>query len=698
MVIKGSLPIADSPTSSTLSGPRDLAEWQQRQMDVSNAANSAEGGSGTNPFLSMLAGGALQTGYQLPPMTLTENSSWTYKESSSPCLDFFFQVVASTPPDRLRRLLEAAWKEDSLLALKLLFHLRGVRGTGKSEKGGFYTGVTWLAEKHPGTLLTNLKQVGVFGYYKDLLEIVLKVLEGPEGTAKRAQEKKRHDAAVRAGKARAEEKKSIQELKEAGIFTFQRGARGRGGGGFRRFLGGRPVIVSERYKKGEAARIAKRQGTLRPREERVALQLEKDRAKSEKARAERKEREYELAARAVRAYAYNGSYRALHDAVAGVFAEQLARDVASLRAGRTYDVSLAGKWAPSLDKSYDRATLLCEAIARRMFPRAPGEGALSEAEYVSRARDKLRREVLTPLRAALEVPEVYMCARRWHELKYARVPSVCMKMNQELFLKHDKERFEAFLADVEAGKAKIAAGAVLPHEVLQEAVTGEGGAGRVAEQQWARIVSDLKQKGSLTNCMAGCDVSGSMDGTPMQVAIALGLLVSEMADAPWGGELITFSENPQMHEIPPGTLKQKYSFVEKMEWGDNTDFQKIFDNMLALAKATHLPPESMVRRLYVFSDMEFDEACSRPYQTDYMELERKFAEGGYGAPPEIVFWNLRDSGSVPVVATQKGVAMVSGFSKNILKLFLDNDGEIDPMMIVHKAVAGPEYQKLIVVD
>lgn len=176
MAIKDSMPIADSPASSSLSGPRGLAEWQQRQMETSNSADPAEGGSSTNPFLSMLAGGALQTGYQLPPMTQTENSSWTFKESSSPCLDFFFQVVASTPPDRLRRLLEAAWNEDSLLALKLLFHLRGVRGTGKSEKGGFYTGVMWLAEKHPGTLLTNLKQVGVFGYYKDLLEIVLRLV------------------------------------------------------------------------------------------------------------------------------------------------------------------------------------------------------------------------------------------------------------------------------------------------------------------------------------------------------------------------------------------------------------------------------------------------------------------------------------------------------------------------------------------
>jgi hypothetical protein len=63
-----------------------------------------------------------------------------------------------------------------------------------------------------------------------------------------------------------------------------------------------------------------------------------------------------------------------------------------------------------------------------------------------------------------------------------------------------------------------------------------------------------------------------------------------------------------------------------------------------------------------------------------------------------VFWNLRDSMSVPVTASQKGVAMVSGFSKNFVKLFLDNDGVISPRAIMEKAISGPEYRKLVVFD
>ncbi|KAK3000340.1 hypothetical protein RJ639_021386 [Escallonia herrerae] len=46
-----------------------------------------------------------------------------------------------------------------------------------------------------------------------------------------------------------------------------------------------------------------------------------------------------------------------------------------------------------------------------------------------------------------------------------RVASVAMHNYKEKFLKHDKERFEGNLEQVEAGMAKITASARLPHEL-----------------------------------------------------------------------------------------------------------------------------------------------------------------------------------------------------------------------------------------
>ena len=62
-----------------------------------------------------------------------------------------------------------------------------------------------------------------------------------------------------------------------------------------------------------------------------------------------------------------------------MFAEMLKSDVEHLRVGDTTKIGLAAKWCPSLRSSYDRATLLCEAIARRIFPRESSQEYLGQA-------------------------------------------------------------------------------------------------------------------------------------------------------------------------------------------------------------------------------------------------------------------------------------------------------------------------------
>jgi hypothetical protein len=42
--------------------------------------------------------------------------------------------------------------------------------------------------------------------------------------------------------------------------------------------------------------------------------------------------------------------------------------------------------------------------------------------------------------------------------------------------------------------------------------------------------------------------------------------------------------------------------------------------------------------------------------------------------------------------------MVSGFSKNLVKLFLENDGVVSPEAVMAAAILSAEYQKLAVFD
>ncbi|KAL6208013.1 hypothetical protein ACLB2K_018965 [Fragaria x ananassa] len=97
------------------------------------------------------------------------------------------------------------------------------------------------------------------------------------------------------------------------------------------------------------------------------------------------------------------------------------------------------------------------------------------------------------------------------------------------------------------------------------------------------MVEDMLKLGKMKNCLAVCDVSGSMSGKPMEVCVALGLLVSELCDEPWKGKVITFSRDPALYLIKGESLQWKTDFIRRMHWGMNIDFQKMFDLLLQVA-------------------------------------------------------------------------------------------------------------------
>ncbi|KAH1046533.1 hypothetical protein J1N35_037317 [Gossypium stocksii] len=95
---------------------------------------------------------------------------------------------------------------------------------------------------------------------------------------------------------------------------------------------------------------------------------------------------------------------------------------------------------------------------------------------------------------------------------------------------------------------------------------------------------------------------------------------------------------------------------------------------------------------------EFGGGGGEMWKTDCEVIKEKFHKCGYKRVPEIVFWNLRNSSLTPVVATQDGVALVSGYSKNLLTLFLDEGGIVNPEQVMELAIAGGEYKRLVIHD
>jgi len=286
-------------------------------------------------------------------------------------------------------------------------------------------------------------------------------------------------------------------------------------------------------------------------------------------------------------------------------------------------------------------------------------------------------------------------AGKLDDLPYERVASVAMQRYKEAFQKRDKPRVAGFYDEVRTGHARMAAGAVLPHELIAPALKGEHD--DAAELQWRSMVYALSAEGRLDNCIAVC---GLMTGTAatdpaVSAAVALGLLISELSQEPWKGRVITFDETHHLHKLHGANLKEKLqplvATLGTRKKGAN--LQGVFSKILSTAVAGGLRSDMMVKRIFVLSDMDFDgwAGPAAAWDTEYQGISSRFMDAGFTAP-EVVFWNVGTSkASMPVVAAQKGAALVSGYSKNLVRLFLEADGKLTPAAVMADAISGSEY-------
>ena len=102
------------------------------------------------------------------------------------------------------------------------------------------------------------------------------------------------------------------------------------------------------------------------------------------------------------------------------------------------------------------------------------------------------------------------------------------------------------------------------------------------------------------------------------------------------------------------------------------------DFILKRACKAGISPKQMVKTIFVFSDMQFDDAAKERHgQIPYHLAEAEFARHGYKLPL-IVFWNVKScddpgftSATFPVPSHQANTALVSGYSGHLLQLFMD---------------------------
>lgn len=329
---------------------------------------------------------------------------------------------------------------------------------------------------------------------------------------------------------------------------------------------------------------------------------------------------------------------------------------------------LAAKWAPR-EKSANSGW----AKALREFM------GLTPKQY---------RKLLVSLTNVIETD---MCAREWGNINYDHVPSLAAIRYQRAFNNNDGVRYQKYLSMVEKGEAKINAGAVYPHQVVQSLRRGDA---RAAEQQWKALPNYIPEGKSFIPMV---DVSGSMgqsvsrtDNTSaMDVSVALGLYCAMKAKGPFEGKMLTFSQRPTWIDVSGMSLQSAENVTRRADWGMNTNIEAAYRLILDVAVKHNVPQSDMPDYLIIFSDMQFDIA-SRGGGIS-ADIERRFEAAGYQVP-KMVYWNLVDYGrNTHVTFDQKGSALVSGFSPSTMKAVLSDVESFTPINVVLEAVMTDRY-------
>ena len=394
-------------------------------------------------------------------------------------------------------------------------------------------------------------------------------------------------------------------------------------------------------------------------------------------------------------------------------------------------VSLLAKWAPR-EKSFNG--LLAKWLANRLFPNS---AILSE-------RMKMYRKMVSALNKHIDTVEVKMCDRHFADIEPSHVPGRALQKYRKAFLNeastfkdghHDKfargersteyDRVEAaihfsehFAAGAKGDVILKGADTVYPHEVVEAVYNRDRSEAErnLRLGQWLAFVAKAKEGGALKNCLAMCDFSGSMDGLPKMVSLALGMLIAEVSGT---NKILTFDSEPKWHTFDPKQdLYQKVAYIGDIGQGLSTDFQKAMDLVLADIKERRCKAEDVPKDLIVFTDMGWDHACSsseqspwtdnsyrhntktEQWQTHIQMIRENFKRAGedmWGVPfvpPRIVIWNLRAAyDDFHARADEEGVVMLSGWSPALFKVLQEKGVEVlTPYAALRLQLDDPMYQ------
>ena len=372
--------------------------------------------------------------------------------------------------------------------------------------------------------------------------------------------------------------------------------------------------------------------------------------------------------------------------IANIILEQLAQDI--IDCDNDKPISLLAKWLPSENASSKQTKALARYVIKllRMSPR----------QY---------RLMLSKLRAHLNVVETQMCRNEWSKIDYEKVPSLANLKYKDAFMKHDMERRLDYLSSVAKGESKFNMKVATPVDVVAKYRAGRWNIGDfdpALELAWKNL-KDVLVEDTLVVADGSSSMLIAINGNTraLDVANALAIYTSEHNSGVYKDKYITFSSKPQFVDLSNANgLYEKLQIAKKHSEVSNTNIEAVFNLILQTAIKNSIPQNEMIKNILIISDMEFD-AAQKMWRNDdpvltqplFDLIKRRYSDAGY-ALPKLIFWNVNSrTQTIPLVENELGVALVSGFSQNVLKMVMTNN--LNPYDILVETITSPRYDAIV---
>lgn len=325
--------------------------------------------------------------------------------------------------------------------------------------------------------------------------------------------------------------------------------------------------------------------------------------------------------------------------------------------------SLAAKWLPSENAS-STATRAAAKKIREYFH-------MSHKEY---------RQLLSKLRKRIKVLERTMSLNEWNDIDFAKIPSKAGLNYKDAFLRREetKDRYTKFITSKDT---KVNAETLYPYDIANKAnsVYREDflNPNRIAVNKYWENQKDYLN-GADCSMICVCDTSGSMAGTPINVATSLSIYCAERMIGPFAGSYISFSSRPQLIKVEGVDFVDKFFRIKRASLLENTNIEAVFDLLLSIAQKESVKEGDIPKTIVIISDMEIDYMSNWTEDNAATEMERirtRWNAAGYQLP-HLVYWNVNARNDT-ILDSGDNVTFVSGCSPVIFQQIISGKKGID---------------------